>query len=506
MSKWTQSNCVVTSMGNLALTEIAAKGGTMIFDSVWSCSERVADTTLLYELTDLPNKKQKLTLTRYVQVSSGYTIHTQITNEGLTEEYSIEMLGVYAILNGFNNSQPFLYMVLLVDEGTADYMSILSRSTYKYALYLYHTNKGNMTINLNSQDYVATETFENAVEEVTKLSYSGVYVTDAENVEIDEETGTLQLYTENSDTYPFVLPLNNEKTQHPLVIIRNYSGFLSNDGGEANTGVYIDDVGPFNLVPYDMQSYTGHYFSYEDLICVAIDNSNLKVLNSFNDTDYLPKDQSIYNSFNTLPFSEGFYSLSGSASNSPIDISNEYVWSVMITKSGSYYIVVALNNYDNNIYRRSILTTATSWSSATTWVSIGGGGGGVSTAKATFVTSANVADASQYFMRIMRDSTTNALKAGDVLAVNLTSASLRTDNTYVEIRYIDNTTSSNTIKTFIRSSTGAIVPCCQLPLYFLVQYDGEYFRLLTPLAITTTVSTNSPTATDGKYGDIWYTY
>ena len=40
MSVWTQSNCVITSIGNDALNQIAAKGGTLIFESVWTCGTR----------------------------------------------------------------------------------------------------------------------------------------------------------------------------------------------------------------------------------------------------------------------------------------------------------------------------------------------------------------------------------------------------------------------------------------------------------------------------------
>lgn len=500
MSVWTQSNCVITSKGDEALTQIVAKGGTMIFDSVWTCGTRVASSAL-YDLTELPSKNQRMTVTKVSQVSSGYSISVQVTNEGLTTPYSIEMVGVYMKLNGFNEGNSFLYMVLLSDDGTSDKMTNLSKSTYKYDIYLYHTSKANLQISLTPTDYVATDTYEAGISELKSDMFSLVYRINR-NEGLDNDN-CIRFYTENHDTHPFVLPSLNPVTKYPVVIIPNYIGYLTSDGDLSAYGVYIDDVGPFNLIPYDEVTYSEHYFDDVDLICVAKDDENIKVTNYFDDTSYLTSFPSTYTSFNNLPIQEGIYKLTGTASNSPSTLTSDKVWTCIVVRSVNTYIMLAVNDYDNSIYRRSLSASATVWSKASSWVSIGGGGG-IQTATATFITNSNTTDASARYLRITRGSTVNALKSGDVIMCELTSLSKLTDSTVIYVRYLDGVSYSS--YKYIYKPDGYKLACCQLPKYFLLEYDGTDFHILTPLNITTTLSSSDPESTDGKYGDVWYTY
>lgn len=499
MSVWTQSNCVITSIGNDALNQIAAKGGTLIFESVWTCGTRVASSELL-NLTELPNKNQRMTLTGVKQVSSGYSINVQVTNEDLTTPYSIEMVGVYMKLNGFNEGNPFLYMVLLSDEGSADKMTNISRSTYKYAIYLYHTSKANLQISLTPTDYVATDTYEAGISELKGDILSLVYKIDmSKGYSVDDDNNYV-LYTENHETHPFVLPSLNPTTKFPIIVISNFVGSLTGDGA-SGVGVYIDGVGPFDLIPYDEKTHTGHYFDDVELICVAKDDSTLKVTNYFDDTPYLVSSQSTYTSFNSIPKQEGIYKLTGTATNGPITLTSDKVWTCIVVRSVNTYIMLAVNDYDNGIYRRSV-SSSSSWSKASSWITIGGGGG-IQTATATFITSNNTVDATARYLRITRDSTVNSLKSGDVIMCKLTALSQITSSTTIYVRYVDG--SSYSYK-YIYKPDGNQLACCQLPSYFLLEYDGTNFHILTPLNITTTLSSSDPGSTDGKYGDVWYTY
>lgn len=494
MSVWTRENCVLTELGNLALTEIAAKGGTMSFDSVWTCDTRV-NANDLYKLTDLPNKNQRMILTKYTQVSSGYTINVQVTNEDLESDYFIEMVGIYMKLNGFNEGNPFLYMVLLADEDTADKMTTISRSTYKYSIYLYHTNKAVLNISLNAQDFVATDTFENAVKETMRKTLSIFYATDYNMAEfIGSE---IFLTTEHPNDYPFTVD-GNRATQAPLLLIQNYSGsFIQED----EPGIYIDNQGPFKLLPGD-KSFDYEVpvtFNNENLLCSVIGNT-IYVYNCFPKNNYMPVVKTLYSNFNAIPAEVGVYSLSGNSTNAPTTLSSDDVWSCSVFEVGETLICVALNNSNNLIYQRS--TPNHSWSSATSWKSIGGSG--VQTATAVFVNSSNSASTSGSYMRITRDETSNALKAGDVLMCTLSSLSTLTGSTTVTVRYVDS--SSSVTKYIYNVDNSTKTPCCQIPKYFLLEYDGTNFHMLTPLNVKTTLSTTDPTSSDGKYGDIWYTY
>lgn len=179
------------------------------------------------------------------------------------------------------------------------------------------------------------------------------------------------------------------------------------------------------------------------------------------------------------------------------------MWSCSVIKSGEKFITIAINTFTNHIYRRSISFYSSTWTDATTWVSIGGGGG-IQTASATFVTSGNSPSPSSNYLKIMRDDTSNALKAGDAIMCTLTNLSTLTNSSVVTVRFLDS--SASVTKYIYNTDNTNKTPCCQLPKYFLVQYDGVNFHLLTPLNVTTTLSSSDPGSTDGKYGDIWYTY
>lgn len=503
MSVWSKSNCIVTSKGNQALTEISAKGGTLTFDSVWTCSERV-DSTALYGLTELPDKKQKMTLVKYTQVSSGYTINVQVTNEDLSAPYAIEMVGVYMKLNGFNDGNPFLYMVLLTDEGSADKMTTISRSTYKYAIYLYHTNKAVLNITLNSEDFVTTDTFEAGISEMKSDILSLIYTTDFSDASTNsDEEGYLHLYTEHYDTNPFVQPAINSVTANPILFIQNYTGSLVDGNSGSYKGIFIDEVGPFLMIPCDHSEEAEAQFTEENLLC-SVRGNFLSVYNYFPREEYVPIHKEVYTDFNALPTSDGIYSLFGDAINAPVTSPSNFVWSCIVLNANGTLMCLAVSNYNNKIYRRTSSDNSWESQSTTDWSYIGGGSG-VQNAEATFINaSSGVPSSNSNGFRIVREDTSNALKAGDIIMCHLKTLSTLKTSTSVNITYLDGI---RVPTKYIYNTDGVTkTPCCQFPNYFLLEYDGEHFHLLTPPNITTTLSANDPVSGDGKYGDIWYTY
>ena len=76
-----------------------------------------------------------------------------------------------------------------------------------------------------------------------------------------------------------------------------------------------------------------------------------------------------YTDFNSVPLVVGMYSVNGTATNAPISSTGTY--SVIVTKTSTGFMMLAINTTDNNIYRRH---TTGAWSSSSAWVNIGGGG------------------------------------------------------------------------------------------------------------------------------------
>lgn len=204
-----------------------------------------------------------------------------------------------------------------------------------------------------------------------------------------------------------------------------------------------------------------------------------------------------YTDFNSVPLAVGMYGVNGTASNSPVSSTGTY--SVIVTKTSTGYMMLAVNTIDSNIYRRH---TTGAWSASTSWVNIGGTG--LQQATATVVNSSGTADTTAYYLKIERSDKSNTLKSGDVLSVTMANTTSYTGS-ICYIRYVDNTTA---VSKYLYNANGSSqVPIGQLPKYFLMRYDGTNFELLTPLNQTVTVTTSDPTeTTTGKYGDIWYTY
>ena len=214
-------------------------------------------------------------------------------------------------------------------------------------------------------------------------------------------------------------------------------------------------------------------------------------------TSFAQTSTSFYTDFNSIPLVVGMYGVSNTASNSPV--SSTGVYTAIVTKTSTGYMMLAINTVDSNIYRRH---TTGAWSASTPWVTIGGTG--LQQATVTCVDSSNAESTTSYYLRVSRADTSTALKSGDVLSVTMTNASTYSGS-LCYVRYVDSTTS---VSKYLYNANGSSqVPISQLPKYFLMRYDGTNFEILTPLNQTVTISTSDPTSeTSGKYGDVWYTY
>ena len=208
-------------------------------------------------------------------------------------------------------------------------------------------------------------------------------------------------------------------------------------------------------------------------------------------------DTTAYTDFNSVPLAVGMYGVNGTANNSPVSSTGTY--SVIVTKTATGYMMLAVNTIDSNIYRRH---TTGAWSASTSWVNIGGTG--LQQATATVVNSSGTADTTAHYLKIERSDKSNTLKSGDVLSVTMANTTSYAGS-LCYIRYVDSTTA---VSKYLYNANGSSqVPISQLPKFFLMRYDGTDFELLTPLNQTVTITTSDPTeTTTGKYGDIWYTY
>lgn len=204
-----------------------------------------------------------------------------------------------------------------------------------------------------------------------------------------------------------------------------------------------------------------------------------------------------YADFNVVPLTVGMYKVTGDAENAPVALDGTY--SVMVSETDTGHMMIAINTVDSNIYRRH---TTNKWSDSSSWVNIGGTG--IQQATATFVENSPIMQTSttSEYLWIERLDKPSELKAGDVLSVTLTNYT--TSTAYLVIKRIDGGAG---VKPEFFGSNGSHVASNTLPKCFLVKFDGTAFRMLSPIEPRVTITTVDPTpTTEGKPGDVWYTY
>lgn len=515
MSEWLKDDCQLTALGQQALTEISAKGGQMTLDSVYTCGER-STVEDLSTLTDLPVKTQKMALTGYEPISSSYCLHVKVTNEDLESAYKIEMIGVYMTMSGFNDGNPFLYLVLRAKNGTADQMTNISKSTYKYDIYLYHTNKANVTITINPQSYASVESVEqtttNLQKNIDSLIYSCDYSKGTVSVIDDGVTTCFYVQTDKKSSNAFVLPSKNTQTKYPLLIIRNF------DLGEPITSLsskfsmswYIDNVGPFTIeIPDGLKACESEYSSATgnfDIICMFNSDTKATILNYGGIEDNVLTERSPYNSFTALPYKTGTFFASGNATNAPESIND--VWIVNTYVSANVSCMLAISREFNKMYIETG-DHVDNWGTSLNWTAVkmsGGSGEGLQTATATFVNSSGTANTTAQYLSVVRTDTTDALKVGDLLSVTLSNTTTSIADCVVS--RLDNVTfSSKTLKQCDGTET---VQASLVPKHFILKkIANDEFAILTALSVPRiTVSYDAPSSSDttAVKGQLWIRY
>lgn len=324
----------------------------------------------------------------------------------------------------------------------------------------------------------------------------------------DDSTKTYRVtYYSNSEdgrssyNSAFMLIVSTETGASPAGLSWKYVQTIINMNGSITTRYkYLDGAYDFEDVAWKEWStiITNTNLNYR---IKQIDGSgsgiDADLLDGKHATAFAQTDTTSYTDFNSIPVVVGMYGVSGTASNSPV--SSTGVYTVIVTKTSTGYMMLAINTVDSNIYRRH---TTGAWSESTAWVTIGGTG--LQQATVTCVDSSNAESTTSYYLRVSRADTSTALKSGDVLSITMTNASTYSGS-LCYVRYVDSTTS---VSKYLYNANGSSqVPISQLPKYFLMRYDGTNFEILTPLNQTVTISTSDPTSeTTGKYGDVWYTY
>lgn len=206
----------------------------------------------------------------------------------------------------------------------------------------------------------------------------------------------------------------------------------------------------------------------------------------------------VYTDFNSVPLVVGMYGVNGTASNSPVSSTGTY--SVIVTKAAIGYMMLAINTSDSTIYRRH---TTGAWSESTVWTRVGSGTG-LQKATATFVTSSGVTDSTSNYLKVVRDEPSSELNSGDIIAVTVDTLSSST----LSYSYIYSVDSISFKKQLYKPNGTTQVQPTQIPKFFLLEYNGSTFNIVSPLSDSNfVISEDEPSDTSSHpTGTVWFRY
>lgn len=183
------NTAVITTVGQALLTSVLGAQGTMTFTKLQTSSYAYASGTDLSALTSLNNVEQEVNVTADVIDSTHIYANALISNTGVSTEYSVNTLGIFA---SDGNSEVLFAVstaetpdVIPVDSGGTP-------STYKYKFNLAVSSTSDITITGSGEidaadvDYTNTvsglsaTTVQGAIDELAVLMPSGDVATQDE--------------------------------------------------------------------------------------------------------------------------------------------------------------------------------------------------------------------------------------------------------------------------------------------------------------------------------------
>lgn len=158
MATWKPENSMLTQRGVEILNKIKAGVGSINVTRVVAGSNRVAESQL-YAQTTISGSILNLNIASKSVFENGSEISLQITNEGITTPFTINQLGVYVTHPDYVGEQ--LYHISQCDSVGADVIPSVETTpvTFGYSLFLEHGNSSSVTIEVSSQGFVTTPTF-----------------------------------------------------------------------------------------------------------------------------------------------------------------------------------------------------------------------------------------------------------------------------------------------------------------------------------------------------------
>lgn len=167
MATWRAENSMLTKVGVEILNKIQSglTSSGITITRIVAGSGRVSESSL-YTQTAVSGNTKELVIANKKEVEGGSEISFYITNEGYTESFALNQIGVYVTHPDYEGEQ--LYFICQCDSAGYDEIPAHSSTSVRldYSIYLAHGNSDAITITVDPLGAVNKGTFDEFKDEV----------------------------------------------------------------------------------------------------------------------------------------------------------------------------------------------------------------------------------------------------------------------------------------------------------------------------------------------------
>lgn len=163
-------DAVITNVGKTLLAQWAA-GGTFNIDSA-AAGTGTVNASLLMAQTGLVAQKQAMSIVKSEKITGGVRLQLQLTNKGVSAQYTINQIGVWGSLDGGGTTM----MAIFQDDDGVVVPAETDTPEYVFTIYavLQMDNTGTITVTIDSSVNVSQAQFNELEQKVENLDATDI--------------------------------------------------------------------------------------------------------------------------------------------------------------------------------------------------------------------------------------------------------------------------------------------------------------------------------------------
>lgn len=163
-------DAVITNVGKTLLAQWAS-GGTLNIDSA-AAGTGTVNASLLMAQTGLVSQKQAMSIVKSEKITGGVRLQLQLTNKGISAQYTINQIGVWGSLDGGGTTM----MAIFQDDDGVVVPAETDTPEYVFTIYavLQMDNTGTITVTIDSSVNVSQEQFNELEQKVEDLDATDI--------------------------------------------------------------------------------------------------------------------------------------------------------------------------------------------------------------------------------------------------------------------------------------------------------------------------------------------